>query len=286
MSSAWVLTGSILVGGGLAGAAAHRWYRHANAVRRLHGDDTMRQLRVERRTRKARRVGSRFIISALVGLGVAAGAWFGLGLSAPLSGALGLLSFLVSSMIEHFLTQLGILRLETQLAEAIDMTVSALGAGASPTDALDLAAKECPHPLHPYLKDFVERLRLGESPTVSLAEFERRLPLESVRMFRFALEAHWEGGGEVGPTLASVARSARDRVALVQRVQSQSAEAQASVVGVLAISYGLAILMWRAAPARMDEFLASETGGWLVPGAVVLQALGLLWINRITKVEL
>jgi len=282
-----LIAGALLLGGGVLAAAVRGWWNHGVAVGRLgRGESEGDEEETPRAARRPIRRPRRGIISLAVGVACAAGLVLGLGLSMALGLSIGILAFLVSRVVEEHVERQSVLRIETHLAEAIDMTVSALAAGASPADALDRAARECPSPLRGYFVDLVERLRLGEPPAVALEEFERRLPLMSVRTLRFALAAHWEGGGAIAATLASVARSTRDRTALVRRVQAQSAEAQASVVGVLLVTYALALVMWRSDPERIQGFLDSEIGSWFVPAAVLLQVVGLGWMTRITRVEL
>ncbi|MFT7464055.1 MAG: Flp pilus assembly protein TadB [Pseudohongiellaceae bacterium] len=206
-------------------------------------------------------------------------------MSPELSISLGLLVATIAWLVDALLRRGAIIRVETQLAESLDLSVSALAAGAGPTEAFDMAAREAPQPLRTHLAHLTDRLRLGEGPEAAFLALERSLPLESVRMLRLALSAHWEGGGSMGRTIASVARATRDRVALVRRVQGQSAEAQASVLGVIAVTYLLAGLMWSMDPERVGGFLDSGIGSWAAPASVLLQVFGLFWMMKLTEVE-
>jgi Flp pilus assembly protein TadB len=68
-------------------------------------------------------------------------------------------------------------------------------------------------------------------------------------------------------------------------VRAQGVEASASVAVVLLISYGLAFLMWRTNPARMEAFATMPIGVLLITGAVMLQAVGLIWMSRLSRSE-
>jgi Flp pilus assembly protein TadB len=74
-------------------------------------------------------------------------------------------------------------------------------------------------------------------------------------------------------------------VELGRRVRAQGVEASASVAVVLLISYGLAFLMWRTNPARMEAFAVMPIGVLLISGAVMLQAVGLIWMSRLSRSE-
>ena len=84
---------------------------------------------------------------------------------------------------------------------------------------------------------------------------------------------------------STIARAIRDRIDVVRRASSQSVETQASVVGILAITYGLALLMWNQYPERVEKFAVSEIGRFFIGFSIGLQAIGLLWISRMTRVE-
>ncbi len=179
-----------------------------------------------------------------------------------------------------------IAKLEAQLAEGIDLMVSTLRAGGGLMDAVSTARREVRAPLRDLLLVIVERVRLGDSPRAVLETLQESVPLESFRLFSFTLIAHWEGGGSLASTLSDVGRTIRDRVDVQRRVRSQAVETQASVVGVLVITYGLALLMWNNYPERLDTFATSELGGMAIGTTILLQGIGLLWITRLTRVDI
>ena len=72
---------------------------------------------------------------------------------------------------------------------------------------------------------------------------------------------------------------------MVRRSSSQAVETQASVAGILAITYGLAFLMWRQYPERVDSFLSNDLGLTAVGVSILLQAMGVAWISRTIRVE-
>lgn len=124
-------------------------------------------------------------------------------------------------------------RYETQLAEALDLMVGALRAGVGIVEALSAGAARVGRPLRPLLRDMVERLRVGDSPTDALTSLGRAVPLESYRLTGLTLAASWEGGGGYADALAGVGRTTRERLALRRRLNSQSLEARTSVAIVL-----------------------------------------------------
>jgi tight adherence protein B len=91
--------------------------------------------------------------------------------------------------------------------------------------------------------------------------------------------------GSLAPTLSTVGKSIRDRIEIGRRVRAQSTQAQASVIGIVCITYFLGLLMWRTNPTSFEEFLRNPVGANILAGAMVLQAVGLLWITRLSQLK-
>lgn len=199
--------------------------------------------------------------------------------------ALTVIVGVLGHLIEGWIAAKAALRLETQLANAIDLMVASLSAGSGVMEAVESAANEAAKPLKAELQQVLGRIRLGEKPTAVFEEFANRIPLENFRLFAFTMAVHGEVGGSLAPTLATVGKSIRDRIEIGRRIRSQSTQAQASVVGVICITYFLGLLMWRTNPNNFEEFLKHPVGANFMAGAMMLQAVGLLWITRLSRLR-
>jgi tight adherence protein B len=175
--------------------------------------------------------------------------------------------------------------MEAQLADSIDLMIGSLRAGAAFLAALEAALREAREPFRSQLRDLIGRIRLGDDPIAAVGDLARRIPLETFRLFSLSLSVHWETGGSMASTLSSVGRTIRDRIEMSRRVQTQGVEAQASVIGVLCISYLMGYIMWRANPDTLMEFLFSPIGSEIVAAVICLQALGIVWISRMSDVK-
>ena len=176
-------------------------------------------------------------------------------------------------------------RFELQLANGLDLIVGSLRAGAGVTEALTTAARQARGALRSSLSELIERIRIGDDPLATLSDLEAQYPLESFRLFTFTLAAHWEGGGSLASTLSNVGSTIRDRVSVRRRVSAQAVETQVSVLGILVITYALALLMWNNYPDRLESFTTSELGSMFVALTILLQAVGMFWIARMTRIE-
>jgi Flp pilus assembly protein TadB len=199
--------------------------------------------------------------------------------------AFGLIISLLGTQGEAFVAAKRTARIETQLADVIDLMVAALGSGASVADALENAMHESRSPLRPQLEEVVGRIRFGDDPQMVYRGLTQRVPLETFLLFSSALSVHWETGGSLAPTLAGVGRTIRDRIEIARRIRSNSAQSGVSTLAVMLLTYFIALVVWRTNPQQMNQFLATTFGQWAVAGTVLLQALGLVWMSFISRLR-
>jgi tight adherence protein B len=177
------------------------------------------------------------------------------------------------------------LKIEVQLADAIDLMVGSLRAGAGVLQSLETAVDESRYPLKPQLEEVLGRIRYGDAPQTVFRGLTVRVPLETFRLFATALSVHGEVGGSLASTLASVGRVVRDRIELSRRIRAMTVQSRASVVSVLVVTYLIGLLMWRTDPPRVEAFLATTYGSGFFAGSMILQAVGVLWCSALSRLK-
>lgn len=190
---------------------------------------------------------------------------------------------LLGAQVESFLAARHAARLERQLADAIDIMIGAVGAGSSVGAALEAAVTESSKPLRPFLEEVTGRIRLGDTPSSVFSSLADRVPLETFLLFTSALAVHWEVGGRLTSTLTTVARTIRDRIEVSRRIRSNTAQSQFSTMALIALTYFIALIVYNNGPGQMREFVTSTIGSYFVAGAALLQAVGIAWMNLISK---
>ncbi len=212
--------------------------------------------------------------------------YFFTGLGERFAFAFGLIAALLGAHLEQYRVGRTTARIEAQLADALDMMISALAAGSGVLQALEAAAQESRWPLQPQLENLVHRIRYGDDPQAVLQTLEESVPLPTFRLFAASLAVHWEVGGSLSGPLAIVARTIRDRLELSRRIRSLSMQAWASTLAVMLTTYFIAVVMWRTDPERMAAFVRTELGQWFLAAALCLQALGIVWSARLSRMQL
>src|SRR5207253_282320 len=86
------------------------------------------------------------------------------GLAPVFTVTFGLIAALLTSHLESFRVGRLTCRIEEQLADAIDLVVATLRAGAGVLGALESAARESHSPIRPHLEEVLGRIRYGDDP--------------------------------------------------------------------------------------------------------------------------
>jgi tight adherence protein B len=222
-------------------------------------------------------------VPPVIGAGIAIGLRWSAALPLEIAVAAGLLVGVLSHLAEASIAEQRVLRIESQLTDAIDLLIASVRAGAAVLAAFEIALQETRPPLRSYLQEVVGRIRLGDDPPEVITGLSTQIPLETFRLFSLSLAVHWEVGGSLAATLATVGRTIRDRIELSRRVRAQGIEANLSVGAVLAIAYLLGYLMWRSSPERTEAFFRSGAGSEITAAVIVLQAIGLIWMSRVSR---
>jgi tight adherence protein B len=281
-----LLTAALIsIAGIVAIAIASRLRVNRLAIERMEtlgGTETSRVAGIESPRSIFRR--HRYLI-AIIGLLAASIVYFVLGWALVFAISIGVIAALLARQGESIWTIRQTARIELQLADAIDLMIGALGAGAGVMVSLENAVRESPKPLRGPLEEMVARIRLGDAPQTAFNGLHQRVPLETFLLFSSALAVQWETGGSLAPTLATVGRTIRDRVELSRRIRSNTVQSNLSTIAVLGVTYFLALVFWRSNPGQMREFVDTRVGQWMIAGSIVLQAVGIQWMSAVSRLK-
>jgi len=211
--------------------------------------------------------------------------YFLVGMPWPYCVSLAVIGGLLGSQLEAFLAARKAARMEGQLADAVDIMVGALGAGAGVAGALEAAIEETPAPLRGQLEEILGRIRFGDQPQSVFKNLSERIPLETFLLFASTLTVHWEVGGSLASTLATVGRTIRDRIDISRRIRSNTAQSQVSTMMVLGLTYFIALVVYSNGPEQMKEFLSTSIGSFFAAGSMLLQAAGIVWMSYISRMK-
>jgi tight adherence protein B len=166
--------------------------------------DQLRRLRAS--TRNLRKY---LIIWLIVIAATFFGFWIGLDsliLAVPLS------VFLVAApwYLLHRMAERRREQIEDQLADAMVSLASAVKAGLSLSQALEILASQCPRPISDEFHQMVAEYKMGKPLQQTLTEAKERLRSENFTLLAAAVLASHECGGRLNETVERIAYSVRE----------------------------------------------------------------------------
>lgn len=223
------------------------------------------------------------LMSAAGGFVVAS--WLRLGLMLGLAfavGALGLPTLLLLAARERRSQ-----KLSEQLPEALDMMSRSLRAGHAFTSAFEVVASEMPEPVAVEFARAFEAQRLGLPVEQAIVQMTERAPgNRDIKIFAVSAVIQKETGGNLAEILGGIAETIRARYRFYGKLRALTAEGRASGLILGSLPIIMAILLRVANPQYMSRLVTDPLGHLFVLFAVVSWGVGVIWLYRLTKVDL
>lgn len=176
-------------------------------------------------------------------------------------------------------------RIEAQLPDALAMVSGALRAGASLAIALDNLVKEQPAPISQEFEILTQEQRLGVEFEVSLANMEKRIPMQDFRMLTTALRINREVGGNLAETIESLGETLRRKSTMEGKIQSLTAQGKLQGIVMTGLPVLLGVLLNFLEPEAMNKLWTTGIGWGVLSVIVVMEMLGYLMIKKITSID-
>jgi tight adherence protein B len=243
-------------------------------------DDRLRSLRLSTRNLRLRiqawlaLVGATFsalwitlaapVLSTLIALLLAAGPWY----------------------LVRRLAQERRRKIEDQLADAMVMFSSAIRAGLSIPQSMELLAAECPAPIRQEFHQISGEYKLGKPLERTLEEAKERLRSENFLLFAASLLAARSSGGRLNETVERVAASVVELQRLDRKVRAETAQARKSAVYMAIIPLLLLIVYFYVDPQNTPLLFTTLPGQVILCTALVLNVVAYLWALRILQADI
>jgi tight adherence protein B len=111
----------------------------------------------------------------------------------------------------------------------------------------------------------------------------RRIPLAEFRIFATAVIVHRRAGGNLSLLTERMSKAAHDKTDVRNHVMAMTAGSRLSAIGMVAAAVLAALLLSWMEPEYIDVFLTNPKGPYLIATAILLQAIGGIWVWRILK---
>jgi tight adherence protein B len=176
-------------------------------------------------------------------------------------------------------------KLSEQLPEALDMMSRSLRAGHALTSAFEVVATEMPDPVSVEFARAFEAQRLGLPVEQAIVQMTERAPSNrDLKIFAVSAVIQRETGGNLAEILGNIAETIRARYRFYGKLRALTAEGRASglILGALPI---VAVLTLRFVNPTYFELLRGPGGQVVIALAVFLWLIGIVWLVKLTQVD-
>lgn len=222
-----------------------------------------------------------------------------IGLSTLLGAVLGLLLFSVPGLlllgVAGYLLPGQILKVylarrlraaEEQLEDFLTFSANAMRAGNSLLQALDLAGRDLRDPISTEMKRTLREINLGLSVDEALQRLVTRLPSQDMDLVVTAVTIQRQVGGDLAGILDNIATTIRERQHMKAQVRTLTAQGRLSGIVIAGLPFGL-LLLFRVMNPDYISLLWREPLGLVMLGfGIVSQAIGMILINKVVKIDI
>lgn len=177
--------------------------------------------------------------------------------------------------------------IEDQLADSMVSLSSAIKAGLSLAQALEILADQSPNPISQEFQQMVSEYKLGKPLDQVLQETKERLRSENFALFAAAMQASRESGGRLNETVDRIAHSVRELQRLERKVQTETAQARSSAFYMaLAPIVILLIYYLFIDPVSTSRLFTTLPGQVILSISLVLNVVAYLWARKILSPDI
>ena len=176
-------------------------------------------------------------------------------------------------------------RFEEQLPGTLQLLAGALQAGHSLQQAVATAAQEAGDPVAGELQRVLTEARLGRPLEEAFDAMAERMGSIDFEWTVMAINLQRQVGGNLAEVLGTVGQTIRERSALKRQVRALSAEGRLSctILTVLPVLMFGALLVLN--PVFLSPLYTTPTGLLMLAAAAVLMGAGILWMKKLTEIE-
>lgn len=176
-------------------------------------------------------------------------------------------------------------KFEAQLPDALDLMSRSLRAGNPLMESFKFVSEEMKPPIAGDFGRAWSNVNYGVSLKASLADLLARTPSGSLRSLATAILVQRETGGNLAEILDKITEVLRARVKFQRRLRTLSAEGIMSGWVLGGLPFALAGLMTLTNPDYLPSLYNDPAGRKLIWQALLVMAVGMVWMSRIVKIR-
>lgn len=172
-----------------------------------------------------------------------------------------------------------------QLSDALELIARALRAGHSLAAGMHVVAEEMPSPIADEFNRVYEEQNLGIPIDDALKGMCERVPNLDLRFFITSVLVQRQTGGDLAEILDKIGYVVRERYRILGQVKALTAEGRLSGIILIALPFGLFIMMLHIKYDYVEKLWTNELGIKMAVGALIMQLVGAAVIKKIVDIK-
>lgn len=177
-------------------------------------------------------------------------------------------------------------RFNDQIADALVLISNSLKAGYGFMQAVEMVARESPPPIKTEFARVLKEINLGMTTEESLARMVERVASPDWDLVVTAMLIQRQIGGNLSEILDNITHTIRERIRIKGEVKTLTASGRLSglIIGFLPVALALFMLMIN--PDYILRLFRDPRGQYMIGYAVVAEAMAILIIQKIIRVDI
>jgi tight adherence protein B len=176
-------------------------------------------------------------------------------------------------------------KFDEQLPDTLQLLSGAMQAGHSLLQAVDTAAREAGEPISVEFQRVLTEARLGMPLEEALGGMAKRMHSQDFEWTVMAIALQRQVGGNLAELLNAVAQTIRERYTLKRQVRALSAEGRLSSVILSVLPFIMFFALLTFNPTFLAPLYSTPLGLAMLSGAAILMIVGIVWMKKITEIE-
>ena len=200
-----------------------------------------------------------------------------------------ILAFLFMPLVGWMLLQMKIRKRRkdfvNQLGDMLSMVASALRAGFSFVQAVEIVSKEMAAPMSVEVSKLIREINVGVPMETALEDINRRVECPEFELITTAVLIQRQVGGNLAQILDNISDTINERIRMKREVLALTAQGRMSAVVLTLLPIALAAFLFSMHHDYFDPLLESSMGKVAIGIALLMELLGYLVIKRIVDID-
>ena len=200
-----------------------------------------------------------------------------------------ILAFLFMPLVGWMLLQMKIRKRRkdfvNQLGDMLSMVASALRAGFSFVQAVEIVSKEMAAPMSVEVSKLIREINVGVPMETALEDINRRVECPEFELITTAVLIQRQVGGNLAQILDNISDTINERIRMKREVLALTAQGRMSAVVLALLPIALAAFLFSMHHDYFDPLLAAPMGKIAIGIALLMELLGYLVIKKIVDID-